>query len=68
MVNIISYTFIKKDKLKLEELSGVGQSIAQKIIEYRQKNGKFKTIEDIKKVSGIGESKFNNIKDNIKVK
>ncbi len=55
-------------KEKLEELSGVGQSIAQKIIEYRQKNGRFKTIEDIKKVSGIGESKFNNIKDNIKVK
>lgn len=54
-------------KEKLEELSGVGASIAQKIIEYRQKNGKFKTIEDIKKVSGIGESKFNNIKDKIKV-
>lgn len=53
---------------RLEALSGIGASTAQKIIEYREKNGKFQTIEDIKKVSGIGESKFNNIKDKITVK
>ena len=39
-----------------------------KIINYRTQNGKFEKIEDIKKVSGIGDSKFNNIKDIITVK
>ena len=56
------------DKEKLKTLNGIGDSMAQKIIEYREKNGKFATIEDIKKVSGIGESKFNNIKTKIVVK
>lgn len=53
---------------ELETLPGIGPSIATKIITYRKENGGFKTIEDIKEVSGIGESKFNNIKDLITVK
>lgn len=53
---------------KLESLPGVGTSTAQKIIDYRTQNGKFKTIEDIKNVSGIGDAKFNNLKDHITVK
>ena len=48
---------------KLKELPGIGESTATKIIEYRKQNGKFKTIEDIKNVSGIGDAKFNSIKD-----
>ena len=52
---------------KLQTLPGIGESIANKIIEYREQNGKFKTIEDLKNVSGIGESKFSNIKDKITV-
>ena len=54
----------------LEELmtiSGIGESKAKNIIEYRSTNGKFNTIEDIKNISGIGESLFNKIKDKIKV-
>jgi len=43
-------------------------STALKIITYRNENGKFNTIDDIKNVSGIGDSKFNKIKDNICVK
>jgi len=50
---------------ELETLPGVGAATATKIIDYRTKNGKFKTIEDIMNVSGIGEAKFNNIKDYI---
>lgn len=50
---------------ELETLPGIGPSTAAKIISYRNENGKFKSIEDIKNVSGIGDSKFNNIKDNI---
>lgn len=52
---------------KLQTLPGIGESIAQKIIDYREQNGKFTSIDDIKNVPGIGESKFNNIKDKIVV-
>lgn len=52
---------------ELETLPGIGPSTALKIIEYRKENGKFKSIEDIKNVSGIGDSKFNKVKDFIKV-
>ncbi len=48
---------------ELKVLPGIGESTANKIIEYRNKNGKFKTIEDLKNVSGIGDAKFNAIKD-----
>ena len=58
----------KASKEELKQLSGVGDSVAQAIIDYRQKNGKFNAIEDIKKVPGIGESKFNNIEKMISVK
>jgi competence protein ComEA len=58
----------KASKDELKQLSGVGDSVAQAIIDYRQKNGKFNSIEDIKKVPGIGESKFHNIEKMISVK
>lgn len=51
---------------ELETLPGIGTSTALKIINYRKENGKFDNIEDIKKVSGIGEKKFAKIKDLIK--
>lgn len=51
----------------LETLPGIGSSTALKIIEYRKSKGKFNSIEDIKKVNGIGESKFTKIKDLIKI-
>ena len=54
-------------QIELETLPGIGPSTALKIVNYRKDNGKFKNIEDIKNVSGIGDSKFNNIKNLIKV-
>lgn len=53
---------------ELETISGIGPSTALKIIKYREKNGKFNSIEEIKNVSGIGENKFENIKEKICVK
>lgn len=47
---------------ELESLPGIGPSLALKIINYRKENGKFSCIEDIKNVSGIGESKFEGLK------
>lgn len=58
----------KANKEKLMTLPGVGESTALKIIEYRTKNGDYKSIEDLKKVAGIGDSKFNNLKEYVTVK
>lgn len=58
------------NKATLEELmtlEGIGESKAKNIIEYRTKNGEFKSIEDLMKVNGIGEALYSKIKDNIKV-
>ena len=48
---------------ELETLPGIGPSTSLKIINYREENGKFKSIEEIKEVSGIGDAKYENIKD-----
>ena len=53
------------NEAELEQLPGIGPSISSKIVEYRNKNGKFKNIEDIKNVTGIGDSKFEKIKGKI---
>ncbi len=52
---------------QLMTIKGIGESKAKRIIEYREKNGRFGSIEDITKVSGIGLSTFEKIKDFIKV-
>lgn len=51
----------------LETLPGIGPSTAMKILEYRKEKGRFKSIEDIKEVSGIGEAKFEKMKDFISI-
>jgi len=50
---------------ELDKLDGVGPAIAQRIIDYRQKNGEFKDINEIKMVSGIGDKMFEKIKEQI---
>jgi competence protein ComEA len=47
----------------LQNLSGIGPVLSERIIEYRDQNGLFGVIDDIKDVSGIGEKKFEGIKD-----
>ena len=54
-------------KERLMTLSGIGESTAEKIIKFREESGYFNSIEDLMNVPGIGESKFNSIKNNITV-
>ncbi len=51
----------------LEALSGIGEVLAQRIVDYRSENGPFRRIEDLLKVSGIGPATFENIKGHITV-
>ncbi len=53
---------------ELMTLSGIGQTKADSIIRYREKNGSFSSVEEIKQVEGIKEGVYNRIKDHIKVK
>lgn len=48
---------------ELVSLPGIGESTAEKIIEYRNRKGKFKKIQEIMNVKGIGQKKFENIKE-----
>jgi competence protein ComEA len=47
---------------QLEALPGIGKATAERILEYRQKNGAFKKIEDLMNVRGIGEKSFLTLK------
>lgn len=55
------------DAEKLATLKGIGPALAQRIIEYREQNGTFKTVDEIKNVRGIGDKKFAAFKDKITV-
>lgn len=52
---------------QLVKLPRVGEKTAQRIIEFREKNGKFKRIQDIMKVKGIGEKTFKKFENMITV-
>lgn len=52
---------------ELDRLPGIGPSLAERIIEYREENGNFKNIEDLQNVKGIGDAKFADIKDKVTV-
>ncbi len=55
------------ESAELQTIPGIGPSKAARIIEYRQTNGNFATIEDIQNISGIGSKTFESIKDYITV-
>ena len=53
------------DEEQLAAIKGIGSSLAQRIIDYREQNGAFKTVDEIKNVRGIGQKKFDALKDKI---
>lgn len=55
------------DKEVLAELDGIGDTIAQRIIDYRNENGGFKSTDDLMNVNGIGKQKYELIKDSITI-
>jgi comEA protein len=52
---------------ELESLPRIGPKVAQRIVDFRTKNGNFKKVEEIMKIQGIGEKVFDQIKDLITV-
>jgi len=52
---------------QLDVLSGIGPTKARAIVDYRNEHGEFKSIDDIRKVKGIGGGEFSKIQDQIKV-
>ena len=55
------------DAERLETLKGIGPALAQRIIEYREQNGAFQSIDELKNVRGIGQKKFDAFKDKITI-
>lgn len=64
-VGKININTADEDQLML--LQGIGSSLAKRIIAYRQEHGSFKSISDIVKIEGIGQKKFESMKDYITV-
>lgn len=52
---------------ELQSLSGVGESTAEAIIQYREKNGLFKSVDDLVNVKGIGNKKIEKLSENLTV-
>ncbi len=53
---------------QLDTLQGIGPVLAQRIVDFREREGRFERVEDIMKVSGIGPKVYENIKDSITVR
>lgn len=52
---------------ELEELPGIGEVLAQRIVDYRNEHGPFRSLDDLSNVSGIGKSVIEKISDQVKI-
>ena len=48
---------------QLDELDGIGPTLAERIVEYRTDNGGFRSIEELREVEGIGEKRFESLRE-----
>lgn len=55
------------DAAALEQIKGVGPAKAAAIVEYRDRNGPFKSVEDLTKVPGIGDKSLQSMRDQVRV-
>ena len=58
----------KADRNTLMDLPGIGEKLAQRIIEYRQQQGGFKDIEELKNIKGVSDYKYEKLKELLLVK
>ena len=63
--NVKPVSINKADAEELQAVKGIGPSLAERIIEYRESNGGFKSLEQLKEVRGIGDAKFEKLKGQI---
>jgi competence protein ComEA len=55
------------DATTLETLPGIGPAMAQRILTWREEHGGFRTVEDLLEVSGIGDARFAELRDRVRV-
>lgn len=68
MEPIVKANINTDDEQGLQTVNGIGSTVAKAIISYRNANGEFRRIEDLKKVSGIGNATFEKIKDYVRLR
>ena len=68
MEPIVKANINKDNEEGLQTVQGIGSTVAKAIVSYRDANGEFKRIEDLKKVSGIGNATFEKIKDYVRLR
>ncbi|TWE22749.1 competence protein ComEA [Prauserella muralis] len=56
------------DQAQLEELSGVGEVTAQRILDWRAEHGRFTAVEQLREIDGIGEKRFEQLRDQVSVR
>ncbi len=60
-----SVSINKANAEELQVVRGIGPALAERVVNYRQANGGFKTLDQLKEVKGIGDAKFEKMKDQI---
>jgi competence protein ComEA len=52
---------------QLDQLEGIGPTTAQKILDWRKQHGGFRSVDDLRQISGIGPKRFDSLKDKVRM-